>query len=391
MSQRRQNHSGKNHRPTNAAQRDKVRKRFLRVQGEPFVRSIHNDEDWTHVHRTGRILVCPDDQCTQRLSAKMSQKKRRFLSDVSGSSCNHFVSAGGGGPMTDEHLWLQQKLLEICRELGFAARLEVGFSGACVDLHVDSTPPYAFEVQRVSTNFTARRKAREWNGMQTLWFLPESARQKNTGKGKNHGDPLFTEPCVRLGYRVSGSSEVPTANQLRSIWQGDSRCEVQLHVGVTIGKLSPDRRSFTSTQLPLTKFISQVLNDERRWYKARLIRGRQGGMWAGWLLNADVAKYEAAIQAADEERQRRETTEKKTNADCADLEELNRAAGEHADAEQAAVDDARIRDERTEASEDTPHTAPPARVPPEPDAQPFVSPVATREPWWKRIMKLLIG
>lgn len=210
--------------------------------------------------------------------------------------------------MTDEHLWLQGQLREICRELGYIAELEVGYNQARVDLRVDSTPPYAFEVQRVSTSFAERRAARAKNGMRTLWVLPESDRLKDTGKGTANGDPLFSEPCVRLSYRDSPepSARVVSTERLRSrVWRGDNRTEVYLRAGVTVGRLSADRLAFTSTWLPLKEFIRQVVSGDRQWYAQKLIQGKKGGAWAGWLLTADVAKYEEAVAAGQAESRRR--------------------------------------------------------------------------------------
>lgn len=288
----------------------RTKKQYVRVEGERRVRWIHDEDDWQHVHRTGRRLVCPDSECTQRLKASQNSHGTRYLSNLGDTSgCTHFVPEGGGGLMTDEHLWLQGMLRAMCLRLGFDAELEVDVAGARVDLRVEGKDEvFAFEVQRVSTDFTSRRAARERSGMRTLWFLPESDRQKNTGAEKG-SDPLFSEPCVRLGYRdgPGPGSNVMTVEDLRQrVWTYPAKARVHLGVGVTIGRLAPDRLSFDPGWLPLEKFVSEVLEGSRRWYPQRVIRGKKGGTWAGWLSTEDVRQYRNSVAAAKEERRRRE-------------------------------------------------------------------------------------
>lgn len=141
MAQRRENHSGQSHKSGGTEKSSKTKKQFFRVQGERDVLWIRNSSDWARVHRTGVHLVCPDRGCAQRLVAHQNAYGTRYLSNHKDSTgCNHFVPAGGGGRMTDEHLWLQGKLREICIELGYDAELEVDVAGARVDLRVESAP-----------------------------------------------------------------------------------------------------------------------------------------------------------------------------------------------------------------------------------------------------------
>lgn len=406
MSQARQNHPGRSH-AGKTSQRRQVKKQFFRIRGEHEVLWIYNDHDWARAHLTKQILVCPDSYCSQRLIAKKLDATR-YLSDMEKGGCGHFIPQGGGGLMTDEHLWLQGQLREMCRRLGYISELEVGYDGARVDLRVDSTPPYAFEVQRVSTSFADRRAARAKNGMRTLWVLPESDRLKDTGKGKGktHSDPLFSEPCVRLSYRDGSGSNarVMTVDRLRSrVWQGDNRTEVHLRAGVTIGRLSADRLSFTSTWVPLEEFIRQVLSGDRQWYERRVIQGKNGGAWAGWLLTADVAKYKAAVAADQaERRQRRE----------AEIAAAEAAAGSRREAEAAAARREQITnaEERQAAAsvqgvvESAERVEPVRDEPTSPTPDPVVEENATKsdaprsgepdqapDPWWRRLLRSMFG
>ncbi len=308
--------------------------------------------------------------------------------------------------MTDEHLWLQGQLREMCRRLGYTAELEVGYSGARVDLRVDSTPPYALEVQRVSTSFAERRAARAKNGMRTLWVLPESDRLKDTGKGKAHGDPLFSEPCVRLSYRdgPGPNARVMTFDRLRSrTWQGDNRSDVHLRGGVTIGRLSSDQLSFTSSWLPLEQFIGQVLSGDRQWYERKVIQGKNGGAWAGWLLTADVAKYKAAVAAKQaERRQRREAAIAAAEAAAAARREAETAAARreqvtNAEEQQtaASVQGAVESAEQVEPVRGEPISPAPDSVVEEdarkPDATRSGEPDQASDPWWRRLLRFMLG
>lgn len=402
MSQERQNHPGRSHAGTSRGRR--VKKQFFRVRGEHEVLWIYNDHDWARAHLTKQILVCPDRHCSQKLIAK-KRGATRYLSDTSEGGCGHFVPQGGGGPMTDEHLWLQGQLREMCRRLGYTAELEVGYSGARVDLRVDSTPPYALEVQRVSTSFAERRDARAKNGMRTLWVLPESDRLKDTGKGKMHGDPLFSEPCVRLSYRDGprSNARVMTVDRLRSqVWQGDNRTEVHLRAGVTIGRLSADRLSFTSSWLPLEQFIRQVLSGDRQWHEQKVIQGKNGGAWAGWLLTADVAKCKAAVAAQAERRHRRDAAIAAAEAAAAARREAEAAV-----ARRERITNAEEQETATSvlgAVETAEHVEPLREVPILPTPDPVVDEGARKsdgprsgephqapDPWWRRLLRSMLG
>lgn len=374
------------------------------------MRWIHEEQDWKHVHRTGLRLVCPDQGCTQSLRACQNGHGTRYLSNLDdGSGCNHFIPAGGGGLMTDEHLWLQGVLRAMCRRLGFDAELEAGVDGARVDLRVaGKMDVFAFEVQRVSTDFSARRTVREQNGMRTLWFLPESDRQKNTATGKRRADPLFSEPCVRLGYRDAPGprANAMTMGELREkVWIHPAKASVHLTAGVTVGRLAKNGLSFDSGWLPLEKFLQEVLEGDRRWYPQRAIHGKNGGTWAGWLLDEEVRRYRKHVAAAKEERRRQRNAEREEagrSADCAPIQpETRRGTGAavsesiETDAVPVSADGGEARD----AHGDSPQADADAiehndvRTPHDEDEEPNAASARSGhgEPWWRRWLKLLVG
>jgi len=404
MAQRRENHPGQRHRRGRETAMSRTKKQYVRVEGEHRVRWIHDEDDWQHVYRTGRRLVCPDSDCTQRLKANQNRHGTRYLSNLGDTSaCSHFVPEGGGGLMTDEHLWLQGMLRAMCRRLGYDAELEVGVAGARVDLRVEGKDDvFAFEVQRVSTDFTSRRAAREQSGMRTLWFLPESDRQKNTAAEKRR-DPLFSEPCVRLGYRdgPGPGSNVMTVEDLRqSVWTYPAKARVHLRAGVTIGRLAPDRLSFGSGWLPLEKFVSQVLEGSRRWYPQGVIRGKKGGTWAGWLLTEDVQQYRNAVAAAKEERRRREEAAREAESAriCRERENAAEATTKETvepEAVSAGVGAGEASDEHEGTQQSKPfpvaHGDPTVRTA-SASASSSADPVRSdnQKSWWKRLWRFIV-
>jgi len=284
-----------------------TKKQLFRVEGETMVRSIHNDSDWHHVHRQGFDLRCPVGGCPQRLIAKLSTRGRRFIAHKSGSRCGHAAPQAEGGEMTEEHLWLQNEIRELCVSLGYEAELEVGGDGNRVDVLVDSGDLFAIEVQRGSTDFTERRRRREAEGRRTIWIIPGTASPSTTSATKRGSNPLFTEPCIRLGYadRRKGRAQWIPEEQLRaSVWNGGGG-EVYLKAWATVGALDGDRCVFVSHILDLHAFLHQVLSGRRRWDPRPLIVGAGHGSWAGWLLDAAVDEFDA-IQWSERERVRRE-------------------------------------------------------------------------------------
>lgn len=374
------------------------------------MRWIHDEDDWRHVHKTGRRLVCPDQRCTQRLRAHQNKYGTRYLSNCGDTSgCSHFVPSGGGGLMTDEHLWLQGCLRAMCLRLGFDAELEVGVTGARVDLRAEGKKAvFAFEVQRVSTDFTARREAREREGMRTVWFLPESDRLKNKSTGQKKSDPLFSEPCVRLGYREGPGPDanVMTVGDLRQeVWTHPPKSQVHLRACVTIGRLAQDRQSFHSGWQSLDRFVQEVLEGSRQWYPDRIIRGKNGGAWAGWLLLEEYEQYQDAVAAAEDERRRRAEAERREKSREVErariLREQEKAAevvkkkAAELEASSGDPDAGEAQDEYLDA------TKPDASVATrdEPSMATTAEPVRgsdsgrtdSRKSWWQRLWELLNG
>lgn len=392
MEASRANHAGAPHQPGRSRNgRQRTKKQFVRIRGERRIRWIRDPDDWAAVHRPGENiqLVCPDGGCGQSMKATERTKPRttRYLSDTGDVSCTHFLPTGGGGPMTEEHLWVQGALRKACEELGYEARLESDYA----DVRVDSSPPFALEVQRASTNFRERRVQRAERGMETIWFLPETAK-------KSRKDPLFTQPCVRLVYfdrPGPGAKKLTAADLLGAVWTGGGADRVDLRVAVTLWTPSQDHLEFVKARtLPIKEFLEQVLEGERRWHPARALHGKSAprGTWAGWVLEDDLAAVQDARKehrrqvAARRRAQQREAEEKRREAAAREI-----AAERRAEATEPARASVEVKSEASPVIE--PVVAP---RPPEFAEQEAVSPMepesrATKAPWWKKAWRALFG
>src|SRR5690625_2095 len=392
MEASRANHAGAPHQPGRSRSgRQRTKKQFVRIRGERRIRWIHDPDDWAAVHRPGEKiqLVCPDEGCSQSMKATERTKPRttRYLSDTGDVSCTHFLPTGGGGPKTEEHLWVQGALRKVCEELGYEARLESDYA----DVRVDSSPSFALEVQRVSTNFRERRAQRAERGMETIWFLPETAK-------KSRNDPLFTEPCVRLVYfdrSGPGAKELTPADLLGAVWTGGDVGLVDLRVAVTLWTPSQDHLEFVSAPaLPIKGFLEQVLKGKHRWHPASELHGKSAprGTWAGWALEGDLA---AVQEARDEHRrqmaarrraQEREAEEKRRE------EAARKVAAEHrAEATEPARENVEVKSEMPPVIEPVVEPRPTECAEQEAVSSMESGSGATKTPWWKKVWSALFG
>lgn len=389
MDTSRTNHHGTSHKPGARDRRGRTKKQFVRIRGERRVRWIHDPDDWSSVHRPREKvqLVCPDEGCSESMKAteRTNPRTTRYLSDTGDAPCTHYLPVGGGGPMTEEHLWVQGALRKICEDLGFEAHLEVDYA----DVRVESTPPFALEVQRVSTNFRERRKQRADRGMETVWFLPETAQ-------KSRKDPLFTQPCVRLVYfdrPGPGATKLTAADLLEAVWTGGGTDSVDLRAAVTLWTPSQDHLRFEKDRaLPIKQFLQQILEGERRWYPATSLHGTPApkGTWAGWVLEEDLA---AVQKSRLEDRRRRAEALQAREREVAETRrreealEAERAAEHGAESEEPARESLEVR-----SGSPLPIAEPSFAVQDRVAAEPVQAPSRAPEaPLWKRIWSALFG
>ncbi|AXK44197.1 hypothetical protein [Brachybacterium saurashtrense] len=282
-------------------------KRYARLRESGRIVDVRHGDDWALIYTRPRPpLVCPVDGCSQGLSPVelTNTTGTRFLRVKDGSQdCGHLAGRGdGGGPMTDEHLWLQMMLLKICEDLGIDATMETDYT----DIRVDSSPPYALEVQKHNTDFAARIDQRKQRGMETLWLFPESAKLSTD-------DPVFRFPALRVRYQDEDG------NELKSPWTSSCPSPSVVKFGATIWVRG--RGGFElvpAGNYSARRFLKELFEGRRVWQPKKKLLGLSDGgrVWSGWVLKEDLEAVEtrrkarAIEQAAAAERQRQEREQK---------------------------------------------------------------------------------
>lgn len=206
--------------------------------------------------------------------------------------------------MTEEHLWLQGHIRQLCEELGCQAALETDYA----DIKVEGKSTWAVEVQRVSTDYAKREEQRAERRMKTLWLLPESAQRTRDSGRRQGGDPVFSSPAVRLLYRFAGNpSLAPDVKYLReNVWTGRRPDTVVLRVAATLWTLSPDGEYLRRHEMPmpLRAFLAEIFEGKRVWLsRGQLVQYTEDGDgWAGWVRDRDCQRARAADLARRERR-----------------------------------------------------------------------------------------
>lgn len=255
---------------------------------------VYDDDDWNLMHGGNKLpvgdLICPTVGCRAELVAvEVKRTGTRFLRNRPGTSdCGHAFGRGQrGGPPSPEHRWLQQRLTMLCGDLGYGAVQEHYESRA--DVWVANTPPLAIEIQRWPTAFAGRSEARETQGANVLWLLPESASSKKVER------ELFQQPAARIRVLKRGSR----TEQARP-WEPGYSGRVLLWIGATVMSPSSDRLTLVSAgNYDAKNFLREVLEGHRRWYGPNETGFKFG---SGWARPHDVEQMQAARHRAAQPR-----------------------------------------------------------------------------------------
>lgn len=254
---------------------------------------VGNDADWALMHGPSKLptgtLICAEEGCRRPLVAVfLKATATRFLRNhPDGPACGHGFDepSGGGGLMSDEHRWLQQRVKMLCEDLGHPSLLEHYASRS--DVWVENvTPgpgvpgkPLAIEVQRWSTRFAERTQRRQDLGATVLWMFPESAKSGAATQA------LFEFPSVRIRVMRADNRRVSVTP-----WKADHSGRVRLCVGGTVMRFDASKRAMVSAgNYDAKAFIQEVLSGERDWYP----RGTVGFPTAGWARVEDVTRMRA--------------------------------------------------------------------------------------------------
>lgn len=266
-----------------------VKKRYARIRGQQRILDVREHREWELMRSAPKPpLVCPVDGCRQAMHTVLNTNGTRFLRNggtTEEAGCTHLVPpTGGGGPMTEEHLWLQMTMFNLCLEMGYDARLETDYA----DIRVESNPPFALEVQLRGTDIDKRAAQRAERKMRTLWLFPETARS-------DVDDPLFTRPAVRVKYMREGDPTLPP-------WDPQSRGSTTLKFGATIWKRGDDPTRFARAGSRSPKeFLREVFENRRHWYRRDTLHESSDPrtLWAGWALEGDLDDVRAARDSRD--------------------------------------------------------------------------------------------
>ncbi|QYF73758.1 hypothetical protein [Cryobacterium sp. PAMC25264] len=275
---------------------------------------MYTDDDFYAIYRKPTcVVVCPLDGCGTRLIAKRNDHETRWLATHPGSvSCSHndvplIRPTGGGGPESDEHLWMKSRIALVCRKFGYDAVIEHQPTHADVFLP-DSK--IAIEYQRWDTKFDKRNLDRSHAGADTtLWFFPEPPRGLTTQDDKaldtlikarirQHGG-IYLTPRGR-GSRVD--SRLVNQKPWDHPKDTEMRRTTRLFVSGSLVTYSNDRDTKGlkyAGSVGLQRFIREVVSGERTLQYANVRLGDGTVRRKVWVLASDLQQVAAdAARAA---------------------------------------------------------------------------------------------
>lgn len=207
--------------------------------------------------------------------------------------------------MSQEHKWLQNRLLVVCRHAGHEAIPEHQATDS--DLYVPSAS-YSIEVQRWPTNWKKRTTARMDKGAQVIWLITDSMHNRS-----NRDEALFNYPCVSLRVYARGDRERRPIEPWNNV---NDNHKAVLSVWSTVMRYDRLAAKFVSTgHVDAIAFFKEVLDGNRSWYPKSTLQ-QFGIGYAAWILNEDITTATEATKA------RRAAEQTKLNAEQARLEEL---------------------------------------------------------------------
>jgi hypothetical protein len=239
--------------------------------GPPGARAlwVYDEQDWAVMRaQPSGSLVCPVAGCGAPFTVvRENERGTRWLVDLpclSGqdrrtAGCSHTLTrpGAGGGPMSAQHRWMQERLRRMCAALGHESVPEHDATNA--DLYVPEAR-LAIEVQRWATDFAGRTKARERAGARVLWLITEDA------KGRSVERALRRQPCVRVRVHERGDRRTRLEPWLRP--QEASRAVLSVRPRAAC----PDAAGrFRSGWRDGCGFLAEVIDGRRVW--------SPGGVW----------------------------------------------------------------------------------------------------------------
>lgn len=262
-------------------------KKFARIRGTATgLTRIYYVDDPDDLERikdcAAGQLGCHVGDCAAVYKKPIENKTgTRYLAAMPGRGCEHGLARPdlGGGRMSDEHLWIQHRLLKVLSMIVtevFPDRPDepvLEHPASHADLYVVQTK-LALEVQRWPTDFRERAAARQQDGGQVIWLVTEKLAPRAWRAG------VFTDvPAVTIAYEDPHDRE-----RLLTPWasRADHRA-ARLKVYGNVARLH--RGQLVTGREDAFMFLREVIEGERVWYPATsrlIVRGKTAhyGIWA---------------------------------------------------------------------------------------------------------------
>ena len=255
--------------------------------GPPGARAlwVYDERDWAVMRaQPSGALVCPAAGCGSPFTApRENQYGTRWLADRPGADCGHSPTrpGAGGGPMSAQHRWMQERLRRMCAALGQEAIPEHRDTNA--DLYLPG-PRLVIEVQRWATDFAGRTEARERKGARVLWLITEDA------SGRCVDRALRSQPCARVRVHARGDRRT----RLRPWLNPEEGRRAVLSVGARVAFFDQETGLFRFGWRDGCGFLAEVV-EGRRVRRPDVAPGRMGPSGGGWALAEDLDRV--AVEA----------------------------------------------------------------------------------------------
>lgn len=248
-----------------------------------------SDDDWEVVLKNRASVICDKPGCRQPLIVRNPVKRARHFAYPRNAEtvCDHNNNLGpedaNTAEISDRHLWMQEQLTTICRQLGHSATAEHWPTRA--DVYVNTTKT-ALEVQQRRTEFAERTATRIKHGAsQTIWMLSHDARDPQCDNA------LFTLPAVR--FKVVDARRTDNTRTIEfEPWTDPAALNeyATIDIFATTWQLTDTAPYLERRRMDLRTFLDEVLSGRRLWHKKHRLTppNKKGYPQGGWILTEDL-------------------------------------------------------------------------------------------------------
>ncbi|ERG69409.1 hypothetical protein [Segniliparus rugosus] len=267
-------------------------KQLARLRGSPpgsRALWVYDERDWAVMRaQPSGALICPEPGCGSPFTVvRENQFGTRWLADRPGEDCPHAPTrpGAGGGPMSAQHRWMQERLRRICAVLGQDSIPEHRETNA--DLYVPGAR-LVIEVQRWATDFRGRTEARERVGARVLWLITEDA------SGRSVERALRRQPCVRVRVHERGDRRARLEPWLRP----EEASRAVLSFGARVAHFDAAAGGLRLGWRDGSAFLAEVIEGSRVWLpgSAPQLAGLRSAAGPGgaWVLRRDLDRLAEA-------------------------------------------------------------------------------------------------